>query len=261
MDRQLIPARGGGLEATYVPRIKGERAMAEEFTYFLFRWFHFLAGTTWIGILYYFNFIQTPFFGTDLGGEAKGPMTRGLVPKALWWFRWGAMFTLITGVFIIMMKLGHGTPLASGYMTRILTGALMGTLMWANVWFVIWPAQQVVIANANKVASGGAADASAAARAARAGLASRTNTLLSIPMFFFMASAEHFPSLTSSLDTGGGSLSLYWILAIVVIGLGEAGALLGPGLPTQKPLASVKGTIHAGFAVAIVLFALQFALL
>jgi len=65
--------------------------------YFLLRWFHFLAGITWIGVLYYFNFIQTPFFGTELGGGAKGPMTRGLVPNALWWFRWGAMFTFITG--------------------------------------------------------------------------------------------------------------------------------------------------------------------
>ncbi len=233
----------------------------EELIYILLRWFHFLAGITWIGILYYFNFIQTPFFGTDLGGEAKGAMTRGLVPNALWWFRWGAMFTLATGVLIIAMKLGHGIPLSSGYMTRILTGGLMGTLMWANVWFVIRPAQQVVIANANKVAGGGEADASAAARAARAGLASRTNTLLSIPMLFFMAAAEHYPSLTSSLDTGGGVLPLYWILAIAVIGVAEAGALLGPGLPTQKPLASVKDTIHAGFIVSIVLFALQYVLL
>ena len=56
---------------------------------FLLRWFHFLAGITWIGVLYYFNFIQTPFFGTDLGGQARGAMMRGLVPNALWWFRWG----------------------------------------------------------------------------------------------------------------------------------------------------------------------------
>jgi len=227
-----------------------------EFAEFLFRWIHFLSGITWIGILYYFNFIQTPFFGTDLGGDAKGAMTRGLVPNALWWFRWGAMFTFLTGVMIILMKLGHdGMPLSSGYMTRILTGALMGTLMWANVWFVIWPAQQVVIANANNVAGGGQADPNAAARAQRAGLASRTNTLFSIPMLFFMAAATHYPSLTSSLDTGGGSLMLYWIVAFVVIGIGEAGALLGPGLPTQKPLASVRGTIHGGLAIAIVLYA------
>ena len=146
-------------------------------------------------------------------------------------------------------------------MTRILTGGLMGTLMWANVWFVIWPAQQVVIANANNVAGGGEADPKAAACAARAGLASRTNTLFSIPMLLFMAAAEHFMSLGASLDTGGGRLGLYWIIALVVIAVVEAGALMGPGLPTQKPLASVKGTIHAGFVVAIALFALNFFLL
>ena len=72
---------------------------------------HFLAGITWIGILYYFNFIQTPFFGSELGGGAKGAMTRGLVPNALWWFRWGAMFTFITGILILATKLGHdGVP-------------------------------------------------------------------------------------------------------------------------------------------------------
>ena len=226
--------------------------------YFLLRWFHFLAGITWIGILYYFNFIQTPFFGTDLGGKARAPMTRGLVPSALWWFRWGAMITFITGVLILLTKLGHDRVLASsGYMTLILTGALMGTLMWANVWFIIWPAQKVVIANAEKVAGGGAADPSAAARAARAGLSSRTNTLFSIPMLFFMAAATHFPSLTSGLNTmGGGNLTAYWLIALVAIGLVEANSLVGPGLPTQKPLATVKGTLHAGFGLTVVLYLL-----
>ena len=76
-------------------------------------------------------------------------------------------------------------------------------------------------------------------------------------MLFFMAAASHYPSLTASLDAGGGQLKLYWIIALVVIAIFEAGALMGPGLPTQKPLASVKGTIHAGFAVTIVVFALQ----
>jgi uncharacterized membrane protein len=230
----------------------------EEFVYFLLRWFHFLAGITWIGILYYFNFIQTPFFGTDLGGEAKSAVTRGLVPNALWWFRWGAMFTFATGVLIILMKLGHsGIPATSGYMTTILTGGLMGTLMWANVWFVIWPAQQIVIANANAVAGGGDPNPAAAGNAARAGLASRTNTLLSIPMLFFMAAASHFPSLTKDLSMGQGNLSVYWIVALVVIAIAEAGALFGPGLPTQKPLATVKGTIHMGVVVTVILGAAQ----
>jgi cytochrome b561 len=80
-------------------------------------------------------------------------------------------------------------------------------------------------------------------------------------MLFFMAAADHYSSLGNSLDVGGGNLTLYWIIALVVIAVFEAGALMGPGLPTQKPLASVKGTIHAGFGVAIVLFALNFFLL
>jgi uncharacterized membrane protein len=226
----------------------------EESVYFLLRWFHFLSGITWIGILYYFNFIQTPFFGTDLGGEAKSAVTRGLVPNALLWFRWGAMFTFITGVLIVAMKLGHShIPATSGYMTTILTGGLMGTLMWANVWFVIWPAQQIVIANANTVAGGGDPNPAAAGCAARAGLASRTNTLFSIPMLFMMGAASHAPMLTKDLDMGQGNLSVYWIVALVVIAIVEAGALLGPGLPTQKSLATVRGTLHMGFAVTIIL--------
>ena len=79
----------------------------QEGYFFILRWIHFLAGITWIGVLYYFNFIQTPFFGSELGGQAKGLMTRGLVPNALWWFRWGAMFTFLTGWLIILTKLGH----------------------------------------------------------------------------------------------------------------------------------------------------------
>ncbi len=230
--------------------------------YFLLRWFHFLAGITWIGVLYYFNFIQTPFFGTELGGSAKSAVTRGLVPNALWWFRWGAMFTFITGWLIILTKVGHdGVGLGSGYITRILTGGLMGTLMWANVWFVIWPAQKVVIANAERVAGGGEADPTAAGRGGKAGMASRTNTLFSIPMLFFMGSASHFPSLTSKLDMGGGSLGLYWVLALVVMAAVEVNGLIGPGASSQKMLTTVRGTIHGGLGVTLVLFVLASALL
>ena len=137
----------------------------------LLRWFHVLSGVTWIGVLYYFNFIQTPFFGSELGGGAKGAMTRGLVPNALWWFRWGAMFTFLTGWCIVFYRMHLGIPLTDGYMTKILTGGLMGTLMWANVWFVIWPAQQVVIKNAEQVAGGGEPIPEAAARGGKAGMA------------------------------------------------------------------------------------------
>ena len=218
----------------------------------LLRWMHVLAGITWIGMLYYFNFVQTPFFGTELGGQAKSTMTRGLVPSALWWFRWGAMFTFLTGLLIVGLKLHGGTTLSSAYMTLILTGGLMGTLMWANVWFVIWPAQQVVIANAERVAGGGEADPNAAARGARAGLASRTNTLFSIPMLFSMVSAANLQGLATP-EPGGGP-STYWIIALVVILATEVNALIGPGLATQKPLGTVSGTIHMGLVLTIVLF-------
>ena len=138
----------------------------------LMRWLHVFAGVIWIGVLYYFNFIQTPFFGTEVGGPAKGPMTRGLVPNALWWFRWGAMFTFLSGWAIVGYRaMSLGIPLTDGYMTKIMTGGLMGTFMFANVWFVIWPAQQVVIANAEQVAAGGDPIPEAAARGGKAGMA------------------------------------------------------------------------------------------
>ena len=217
--------------------------------YFILRWIHFLAGITWIGVLYYFNFIQTPFFGSELGGQARSPMIRGLVPNALWWFRWGAMLTFLSGWLFVLTKLGHdGVPLSSGYMTRILTGGILGSFMWANVWFVIWPAQKVVIASAERVAGGGEAIPEAAARGARAGLASRTNTLFSIPMLFFMGAASHFAF------TGDGGVATYWIVALIVMLAVEINALIGPGLATQKPLGSVSGTIHAGLGLTLVLF-------
>ncbi len=216
---------------------------------FLLRYTHFLAGVCWIGVLWYFNFIQTPFFGTELGGQAKSAVTRGLVPNALWWFRWGAMFTFLSGWAMVMMKMHSGVAMGDPYMTKILTGGLMGTFMWANVWFVIWPAQQVVIANAENVAGGGEPNPEAAARAGRAGMASRTNTLLSIPMLFFMGSASHLPSFL----TGSNDL-VYWLVAGALLLFAEAQALIGPGAATQKPLTTVSGTIHAGLALTVILY-------
>jgi uncharacterized membrane protein len=216
---------------------------------FLLRWFHFLSGVAWIGMLWYFNFVQTPFFGSELGGGVKGAMTRGLVPNALWWFRWGAMFTFLTGWSIILVKLHLGNSLESPYFARILTGGLMGTFMWANVWFIIWPAQKVVIASAEQVAGGGEAIPEAAARGGRAGTASRINTLFSIPMLFFMGSGTHLPNFLA-----GANLAAWWITMLIIIVAVEVHALIGPGLPTQKPLTSVSGTIHAGLALTLVLY-------
>ena len=219
---------------------------------FIFRYIHFLAGVTWIGVLYYFNFIQTPFFATELGGEAKSAMTRGLVPNALWWFRWGAMFTFLSGWTLVLMYLGmDGMTLGDGLITRILTGGLLGTIMWFNVWFVIWPAQQQVIKSAEQVAAGGEAIPGTPDRAARAGLASRTNTLFSFPMLFFMGSARFLDTFNN-----GTNDAMYWAIVFVVVGLFEANCLVGLGQGRQKYLSTVSGTIHTGLLLTVVLYAI-----
>jgi len=215
---------------------------------FLFRWLHFLSGITWIGVLYYFNFIQTPFFGSELGGQAKGLMTRGLVPNALWWFRWGAMLTFLSGLAMLLIRLHQGVGLGDPYMTKILTGALMGTLMWFNVWFIIWPAQKIVIANAENVAGGGDPNPAAAGAGGRAGMASRTNTLFSIPMLFFMGAASHLAVYEGANDV------MYWIGMFVIAALVEANGLIGPGKPSQKMLTTVSGTIHGGLGLTVIIY-------
>ena len=225
---------------------------------FGFRWFHFLAGIAWIGMLYYFNLVQTPFFGTELGGSVKRDMTRGMVPQAMWWFRWGAAFTFLTGWLMVLMQLGHGVALSDGYMTRILTGGLLGSLMAYNVWFIIWPAQRdFVIKSAEQTAAGGKAVDGTPDKAALAGRTSRTNTMFSIPMLLFMASARHAPG--GFLD--GENDLVYWaVFAIVVLGF-EFNAVAGPAAPArQKYLTTVSGVIHFGLAITVVLFGAGLAL-
>ena len=131
---------------------------------FLLRWFHFLAGITWIGMLYYFNFVQVPFFASAEAPVRMGMLAGGLVNRALWWFRWGAMFTFITGWLMIVHML-HDLGLKGffngSYGWLIFFGGLLGSLMWFNVWFVIWPAQQILMASAAQVVKGGQAIAEA----------------------------------------------------------------------------------------------------
>ena len=104
-----------------------------EFTLFFLRWIHFLAGVTWIGILYYFNFVQTPFFA-----ETEAPVRVGaiqkLLPRALWWFRWGAMITFLAGILIYIIRMGEmggGLFYSSPYGVTITVGGLMGILMFS----------------------------------------------------------------------------------------------------------------------------------
>jgi len=223
---------------------------------FFLRWVHFLAGITWIGLLYYFNFVQTPFFA-----ETEPPVRSGaiqkLVPRALWWFRWGAMFTFLTGILIYIHRLaemGGSVFYTSPYGLAITVGGLLGTIMFLNVWLVIWPNQKVVIASTTQVAQGGQPLPDAAARGRRAALASRTNTLFSIPMLFYMGAASHYPSLVRA--TGAAALTWFWIIVLVIAGAIELNALVGTQGPTKKPLDTVSGTLWAGFILTAVLYVL-----
>jgi len=230
---------------------------------FLVRWFHFLAGITWIGMLYYFNFVQTPFFAAAEAPVRTGMLAGGLVSRALWWFRWGAMFTFITGWLYILHVMfakygGVGGFFATAYGWKIFFGGMLGTTMWFNVWFVIWPAQQIVMASAQQVKGGGQAIPEAAARGQRGGFASRTNTLLSIPMLFFMGAASHL--VMTDPATAGAKVGAL-VLLIIVIVVAEANALVGTTGPGKKMLATLQGTFWGGFILTAILYFLLVAIL
>jgi uncharacterized membrane protein len=221
-----------------------------DFFYMLLRWFHFLAGITWIGILYYFNFVQVPFFAEADPAVRSGAVQK-LVPRALWWFRWGAMVTVIMGVIYLLMWWGQRLDWAiTSWTVAILTGGTLGIIMFLNVWLVIWPNQQIVIASAVTVAGGGQADPKAAPAGRRAGLASRTNTVFSIPMLFFMGAASHYTMVGTP---GGGGIAGWLILAAIVIAAVEYNALTGSQGTTKKPLDSVSGAITFGFVLWLIL--------
>ncbi|MBV1877116.1 MAG: urate hydroxylase PuuD [Pseudomonadales bacterium] len=205
---------------------------------YLFRWGHFLAGITWIGLLYYFNFVQGEYFKEAEDSHKSGAFQK-LVPRALWWFRWGAMFTFLTGVALLAVRHQYLT-------VDIVLGATMGTLMFLNVWMIIWPNQKILIASATQVAQGGSAIPEAAAAAPKAALASRTNTLFSLPMLFFMGSSAHLPNGGATDETNTTAM----IVALVIIFGLEANALFGK----QGPMTAVSGVITSGFVLTAVLY-------
>ena len=156
---------------------------------FCFRWLHVISGIMWIGLLWYFNFVQIPNMG-KIPDEQKPAIGKVIAPAALWWFRWGAMATIVTGLILAWMN-GYLLDALSvgltdnGSSMPIGIGMWLGIIMWINVWFVIWPNQKKAL---------GIVDASSEEKSASAKTAmlfSRANTLLSIPMLFFMVGMSH----------------------------------------------------------------------
>ena len=165
--------------------------MAERWS--LIVWLHVFFGVIWIGLLYYFNFVQVPAVGealADEGGPGPAAINKYVAPRALWWFRWGALFTWLTGAaalhLYIPISLHDAFMLKGGVMgATIGVGAWLGTIMLFNVWVLIWPNQKKILGIVK-------ASADEIAKAKNVALmASRTNTLLSIPMLMCMVGYGH----------------------------------------------------------------------
>ena len=194
-----------------------------------FRSFHILFGIAWIGLLYYFNFVQTEYVKVA-DPDAKADVMKKLAPNALWWFRWAAFFTFLTGLILI-----HQITARIG--TEIILGVTMGTIMMLNVWGIIWRNQKIVL---------GMKEGDVAIAAAKAGLASRTNTLFSVPMLMYMVYSAHAPGSYLVLEDWS-SLSL--IIGLAIIFVIEANAIWGKMLPA---IASVRAVITSSFVLAII---------
>jgi len=210
-----------------------ENFSSMEFINFIFRWGHLMFGITWIGLLYYFNFIQGGYF-KQATPEALSDAKAKLAPSALWWFRWGAMFTFITGVYLLMGVQGKGVM--NEY---IVAGALFGTLMFLNVWLIIWPNQKIAL---------GMVEGDGPTAAGKALLASRTNTLFSAPMAYCMLASPHMGyDAGNLLSADGGGTALYAVLALIAAL--EVNAIIGK----QGPMTTVKGVIHSSLGLTAVM--------
>ena len=191
-------------------------------------------------MLYYFNFVQTEYV-KKADPEAKKDVMQKLAPNALWWFRWAAFFTFLTGLYLLYVQERMIT-------TAIALGTLMGTIMMLNVWGIIWRNQKVVI---------GLKEGDAVKAGAKAALASRTNTLLSLPMLYFMVSSAHggtaaYPKSYLLID---GYLSTgFWIVFVAVL-LIEFNAIFGK---MYSMITSVRSVIASSLVLTFVCSGLVF---
>ena len=181
------------MSLAYLGDIGGE---TPQYITFLFRWLHVASGVMWIGLLWYFNFVQIPAM-PKIPDEQKPAVAKVIAPKALFWFRWAALSTLVTGVILASLN-GYliealfmlGAKTGVGH-TAIGIGMWLGVIMAFNVWFVIWPCQKVALGIVQSKTK------EQKARAAKvAMLFSRTNTLLSIPMLYAMVAAQTLYSIS-----------------------------------------------------------------
>jgi uncharacterized membrane protein len=225
---------------------------------YLSRWGHVVVGIAWIGLLYYFNFVQVPAFA-EMEAAARNNAIDKLASRALWWFRWAAVATFVTGLLIIGFQPKPGDYFKQGWESvAIGTGILFGVTMLLNVWGVIWRNQKLVIANARNVQAGGEADPAAADAGRRALLASRQNAIFSLPLLVFMVGTAHFAWKNGVGSSSAGTYALYWIVTVAIWGVLEANALgliggLKPG-GTNVIYDTHKNALITGFCYAAFMF-------
>ncbi|MGE0880393.1 MAG: antitermination protein NusG [Acidimicrobiia bacterium] len=216
---------------------------------FAFRWLHIIAGVAWIGLLYYFNFVQVPAFAEYKEASARLESIDKLARRALWWFRWAALATVVLGILIMGATKDYFDN--DAHVISILTGALMGVIMFVNVWGIIWRNQKVVLANAVQVMGGGQPLPNLATAQRAAAMASRQNVLFSVAMIWFMTFTSH---LSDAYDvSSGGKVATYWIITLVIVALLELNALgiiggTGTG-GLNWPYESVRNVLISAFGL------------
>ena len=224
---------------------------------------HVIVGVMWMGLLWFFNFVQVPAYA-EMDAAARNNALDKLTWRALWWFRWAAIATVVFGILIIAVWPDQydGDYWKSTAGVTLLLGIIMGLVMAANVWMVIWPNQQIVIANARNVQAGGEANPDAAAAGRRGAMASRQNTIFSLPLLVFMVGASHFYLSSEHWDPspGGAKWGLYFIIGIAIIAVLEVNALgkiSGTGNGGLNVIYEThKNAMYTGFALIVIFYLL-----
>jgi uncharacterized membrane protein len=227
---------------------------------------HVIVGIMWMGLLWFFNFVQTPAYA-QMDPAARNEAFDKLTWRALWWFRWAAAATVASGILILLVGgFGDTDAYSSGYWKSpsgltLAVGILFGITMFLNVWLVIWPNQQIVIANARNVLAGGQADPAAATAARKGALASRQNTIFSLPLLVFMVGASHFWASAGFDATPASGKRVVWLLIALVIWavleLNALGIIGGFGTGGTNVIYDThQNALWAGIALIVIFYVL-----
>ncbi len=230
-----------------------------------FRISHVIVAVMWMGLLWFFNFVQTPAFA-EMEASSRNDAFDKLTWRALWWFRWSAAATVVFGLLIIGIApkgtYGKDFWIHSSQGPGLAIGILFGLVMFLNVWLVIWPNQQIVIANARTLRAGGEANPNAAAAARAGAMASRQNTIFSLPLLAFMVGAAHFYGAGPSFGLGlsAGKTVVYLLIGVavlIVLELNALGMISGRGNTGLNWIYEThKNAMYTGFGLIVAFYIL-----